>query len=351
MKISNRLSILVFVSILFFACSWAIAEGSDATKLSTLAEALTNPGVPGDKATSSHWISDDTSEAHKAAIVVLGSIEAGPRIVGSLREQISQENLTQFIRENEFIFLDRRQEVPDPEGIVEFVVPSQVYQTLLHLDYTAVAIGPRVLLTAAHNVTPEGLKIDTSNVQADCDVAPGYTDDESADLALCYTQTDLGRAPYEPVFLETATSESFTQVTLSGFGCTDMAEAATGALSYRSGVMVKTWPSSDSHFLEVGHCLCPGDSGGPVFANVSSGRRMVVAVNARGRCRAENGEFNLCSEANINCAQVTSTSSLAQFIKGWAEGKEEYRRNAKTKDVGMVKVCGVNTAAADTFCR
>lgn len=347
MKIAQCLPALVLASSFFFVYPHAKADCAGAAQASARAETPAARATSSYVAASSHWLTDDTSAERKAAILVIGTFEAGPLVVDMLRKELGQENFAQFLRGEGLLLLDRRREVPMGE-VVESAAMDPRFKTLLHLGSTAVAVGPRAILTAAHNVTPTGLRIDTNDIQADCDVAPGYPDDDSADVALCRTAAGLGRSPYEPIFLGAAQPQSFTHVTLTGFGCAAMEESATAALSFRSEVAVKVWPSSTSHFLEVDHCLCDGDSGGPAFANLSDGRRVIVAVNARGRCRAANGEWVFCTQAGADCAQVTSTSSLKDFIQGWADGRPGYRKDNSTD---VIRVCGVNTTAADTFCR
>jgi len=176
---------------------------------------------------------------------------------------------------------------------------------------SAVAVGDRVLLTAAHCV-PKGkvhVRLGTSATwEGDCFCHPAYHGNgidsckepiegkgrSSADLALCELKRPGEK--FKEEWIETIstagtlTPENAT-VWLAGRGCTEWncsqktADNPGVAMIGDTRVAKTPLPSDDllSTAAETPRdaSLCPGDSGGPVFAGFGTSK-VVVAIGKRG---------------------------------------------------------------------
>lgn len=215
----------------------------------------------------------------------------------------------------------------------------ELFESVIQLDNdaAAVAVGPRALVTAAHNLYEDAtIRVKDGDLVADCDRIvdpPGFPD---PDFALCVTREPIGHLLYDRIYLGKDEIASYSTVTLSGFGCI-RAQGEAGLLNIKPNVSIRKWPDTDPNLVFDG-CFCYGDSGGPAFAEIDD-RRQVVAINSRGICRS-GLVMGSCRTKIEQCARATSTSSLAEFIEGWAEG--DRFRGAVTRRVGRVAVCGVN---------
>ena len=198
--------------------------------------------------------------------------------------------------------------------------PASLYTTFAAggstASCTAALIGPSVMLTAAHCIPPVGsvtfaYEGHAAPYVAACTRHPDYDDperDASADFALCAV-TPAFAAPsgfqYETVSASSMASLLDRTVVLTGFGCvSNVATSAPFDGKYRIGFgTIDDSSASPSHahgdafyaprernnlFTAADPAkanLCPGDTGGPVFAATGDPRdltaRTIVGLNSR----------------------------------------------------------------------
>ena len=223
--------------------------------------------------------------------------------------------------------------------------PEGFYGTIIERKYSAVVVGPGVVLTAAHNVWNdwEGkLKPPYSACTVGpkerclpkdilcCDVHPAWPGNSTADLALCRTSKFQSLGNYEIVNLSSELEGSADYVVLYGYGgdCSPTTSDIDGNLSFKK-VDILQRPAETHLFLEVDSCLCPGDSGGPAMYRPPGGQRVVLGINSQRGCWYNTYEF----------AQLSSTQAVASWIRDWTEGQAEGQTCGKDEPV---KVCGVN---------
>jgi hypothetical protein len=202
-----------------------------------------------------------------------------------------------------------------------------------NLQCTSSLVGPRVLLTAAHCVTPGAmisLKVKQTAYSAVCDQAPGYhpKTNRSPDYALCLVATEINETPYfETVSIEPSRLKVGQQILLTGFGCTKAGGGGdTSGTVYRVGEsVINTLPTStDDRIVTKGQAaVCFGDSGGPGFLQRKGddgGPRIQVSVNAVGNIKDVSGLASL------------STPAAVGFLRDWSSKK-------------AVSICGVHATA------
>lgn len=185
---------------------------------------------------------------------------------------------------------------------------------------TAVAIGPQVLLTAAHNVVGKG-RLAITGLEMTCEKHKSYVRREgesgnSADVALCLVTGNALRKPHEVVNLE-ASHRKGDEVVVTSY-CQKAGVRGTGFCERRSKVL--ELPTGQGfHFMKVDACVTPGNSGGAVFDGRNPAR--VFAVVAERHCRD-------C------CARVSSLVTMNDWVLKWID-----RNNAL--------VCGVSENVPD----
>lgn len=157
---------------------------------------------------------------------------------------------------------------------------------------TAVLVGPRVVLTAAHCVR-NGTRIsfatnlsDTFKYKAACMHGDHYRGNSTADYAICYTESDVTKE-HVPEFEVLATDPEVVQVDdwilQSGFGCTKWGRRLDMLLRVGLAQLIQG-PSGKDNDFETGNgaVLCSGDSGGPAWSLKPDGSRdMVISTNSR----------------------------------------------------------------------
>ncbi|WP_408735135.1 trypsin-like serine protease [Belnapia moabensis] len=193
---------------------------------------------------------------------------------------------------------------------------------------TATAIGPRVVLTAAHCVDDGATGIVRLNpsdeVGVRCDHHPRYRGGEqggdiSADYALCLTAGPMpvptrGSTVVGFEVLETSAERpgDGAEVVLLGFGCSERSQY--GLLNEGDANVTVRPPRSQygRNYIETGlasgagqAAVCPGDSGGGAFTSSLSGRR-VFGVNSRVR-------------DGVSWISATSTDDFRAWANGWVE--------------------------------
>ncbi len=209
---------------------------------------------------------------------------------------------------------------------------------------TAVAVGPKVILTAAHCVdngkgksVPVFAYIAGKSYPLSCTMHTNWVSAQSgfyikndADIALCKPEgdVDIPSIKYESIDWKTKIPTG-TSVILSGFGCTSIWPDIHGQIEYT--VDNKTLHMGRSKLERINFslnnnkgsmfttlaktkedaALCPGDSGGPLF-HESNNIRSVVGINSAVKAVPAGDSFYLRSIfASIG------SSSVLHFIKEW----------------------------------
>lgn len=190
---------------------------------------------------------------------------------------------------------------------------------------TATAIGPRVLLTAAHCLKngSDG-RIKDTNVTLNCEPHPWRTD--GYDLALCLTSGVIPVARNEPYeSIDTSRKVSNGQLTLLGYGCTKKGGAA-GVL-YEGTSFVKD-PDSSGFHTEGGASVCAGDSGGAAYLPGLGDSRTIVGV-------ASSWIPGSNDRSRFSALTATSTKN---FIGDWTGRQIDPKTHQKIK----VLICGID---------
>lgn len=229
---------------------------------------------------------------------------------------------------------------------------------------TATAIGPKVVIIAAHCIKGEG-KISLPNGRsAACTVSKKYNPNSkfgrTADYALCEVGSPFpGSMLFESVLTDSMPIKIYSLLLLSGFGCTTK-NPPTYDRTFRVGfASVRALPSGNSNDIVTdwdgvfadngqGAALCSGDSGGAAYfvpANSDLSHRQIVAVNSRSdmTCIYGPNPDGGCIDdfATIDGRSYLSslaTSDARAFFKEWV-----YESHSG------IEVCGYNLS--DERCR
>lgn len=216
--------------------------------------------------------------------------------------------------------------IPNPDTNLAITGQDAV---IIHVDFTAAAVGPRALLTAAHAVKDDLMQIQIRGNQACCDLHPDFKNgDRSADYALCYMEEDLRRREYGTVNQDPMLVEQLQEILLSGYGgeCHATTFSDAGHLDFKCAE-VDSWPQDGGNYLKVKWNLCNGDSGGPGLAHCKPpANRLIVGVNSQ----APNGVVHLSS---------ASSDAAVSWFGAWARGEANGQKCGTGK---TIKICGVN---------
>lgn len=197
-----------------------------------------------------------------------------------------------------------RQEVINPDPSVSLHAEATLYVRLPQSGRpcSAVAVGPHVLITAAHCVeNGEATILTPAKKTGDCwtpcspSAKPSSCSDPPpsavADIAACFFDEAFEKG-IETVSTDVSWLTKGTEVLLTGFGCVGVTkcEPTTWETPAQAGPaeILDDASIQDLFFLTLGDlakggsALCFGDSGGPVY-RVTQGGRRVVGI-AQGGC-------------------------------------------------------------------
>lgn len=269
-----------------------------------------------------------------------------------------------------------------PTVTVATIPQSSILSTRTPLaTCTAVLVGPKVMLTAAHCVDdpfsesprPATLVVDGRKLVFDCSINPKYlkrdprvtTPRGSEDYALCLLD-DKGVLPaslaalrYDVVDIETAMSPK-EPVLMVGYGCSDL-KVLHDELTYTKtdGLLrigderidrVPSGTEPDPTYAVIRSlrgkepALCPGDSGGPLFTGVTvdapKGVRRVRGVNSKVDLEKVPDGYDV-----LSYVAATSGAVFPSWVHTWAAMN-------RTKDPVPQEpvICGVTRKAGELPC-
>ncbi len=197
---------------------------------------------------------------------------------------------------------------------------------------SAVIVGPRVVMTAAHciedsnEITQIDFSIQKTPFHAKCQQSPEWKDPNVYhDLALCKTDEEISDIHYATV--SDKALQINDEVNLTGYGCTaaDGNGGNDGILRMGSAKVTELPSPRIPWFQTIDQTvLCSGDSGGPALLKSEySTTRYVVGINSMGD--------------SINISFMTAL---------WIDKSIVFMKNFETKN--DVKICGVS-ANCDTL--
>lgn len=169
--------------------------------------------------------------------------------------------------------------------------PSTFYFGSAGRGCTSTAVGPQVVITAAHCVADgESGTVYTpsQSISARCDHHTDYAADFEYDIALCLTDEiiilpddDGEKSLFETLNLSPAVPRIGDPVILLGFGCRQEGGGGSSGALYIGSSELKGF-SGIYLRTEGGAAVCFGDSGGAGYANLSSVSRRIIGINSRG---------------------------------------------------------------------
>jgi hypothetical protein len=197
---------------------------------------------------------------------------------------------------------------------------------------TATAVGPRVILSAAHcipNGTEAYVWVARKDVAIACETHPSYPA-EAADFTLCLVDGALSYPPggFETINADRASPTLMEEVTLLGYGCYANDQRVFGRL-YQGMAKVNVL-ASGTGLIETkgGAAVCFGDSGGGAYRFLDNAKtvRRLFGVNVRGDI------------SSVSALAPTATALFIDWSQDWAQKK-------------AVTICGVVPPAPSTGCR
>lgn len=235
-------------------------------------------------------------------------------------------------------FLDpKNQSEPSVQGLVVGfvgVLDAATFPTILLFRSngqdicTAVLVGPRALLTAAHCLETRSysIKVKETRIPLKCYHSPVYSlpVEHSNDWALCHLQRDL---PADTVMKferldVTNRPKPGDIVMLTGYGCTVEDGPTSSQLLYGYARVIERpefvaredtafWTKASWEDPETGSSLCARDSGGPAIATGTGGpsdNPRIVGVNSRVRYQEK-----------ISWFSATASKTGLKFFDAWVK--------------------------------
>jgi len=198
---------------------------------------------------------------------------------------------------------------------------------------TGTLVSSTAFVTAAHCI-PQSKTINLTLLQnaipAICTITDENYADPSYDWALCMLKKPISGLKYESISLDPARTNANRELSIAGFGCTDISGLGSGVFRVGKTIITKSRYLSDYLEITGGASLCPGDSGGPAFSpsDVNYVHRALVAINSQYFVNPLTGKSSTKS-------LLTSLSSprAIEFIKSWSTSNH-------------VALCGISAAAA-----
>lgn len=190
---------------------------------------------------------------------------------------------------------------------------ASVYSTQGRARCSSTLIGPRVLIIAAHCISDSietSFKAGGKIYHGQCEAAPGYARNVTADWALCLIDKAVTNVKFEFLNHEETLVKVGDVLQLTGYGCINPGGTGGNDGIYRIGsAKVISIPSRRSYDIttQSNVALCYGDSGGPLFKILEDGTRLIAGINSRGNIRDTS---YLSSVAN---------DEFKAFLKAWTE--------------------------------
>jgi len=182
---------------------------------------------------------------------------------------------------------------------------------------TATAVGPNVVLTAAHCIPDDAQALVASgdtNTLITCKHHPAYPANPAADFALCRAADALSRPEggFEKVNIDVTLLKIGNDLLLLGYGCiAENASERTFGVLYEGPATIRQLPLEQSAFIQTegGAALCSGDSGGGAYHFLDDGKtiRRLVGVNAQGDVHTR------------SLIAATSTNLFLDWARGWSK--------------------------------
>ncbi len=190
---------------------------------------------------------------------------------------------------------------------------------------TSTAIGPQVILTAAHCIRDGSsgtVRTASGSVSVKCFQHPTFAIDTQFDIALCKANSPIrlaNNAQYETLNTNPGFPRVDDTITLLGFGCRQLGNTGPSGSLYTGGAVLKGFMGITLRTYG-GAAVCKGDSGGASYAFPNSATKRIVGINSR-------GGVTLWS----TLAPIASPGIMS-FLLGWS-------------DTRNLKICGLHTDA------
>lgn len=192
---------------------------------------------------------------------------------------------------------------------------------------TSTAIGPKVILTAAHCIGDKAVgrvKLGERLIRTTCyhhplyhedvpDDDPDWEEKVSPDFAVCVLVEELVGIELENIDKDGSKLEPGASIRLLGFGCNERGGTDGGfGVLYEGDADVVELPKAPSYYTKTlgGAALCTGDSGGGayIFLNLGKARRVLTGVSSSGDVATKSSLSTISLEGFISWASMLATS-------------------------------------------